>query len=190
MSDNYSTSTLILAGGKGSRLNGQDKGLITLKNKSLISYSIAVAPTNSRILASINRNIEQYSALTDECISDSDPYAGPMIAIWQAARHVTTPYLLVLPCDTPLLPHDIGERLLAPLIAGDHTASYASHNGRGHYCCMAATLQTLAGITKAPRSMRNLLDQLNAHAVEFTCEDHLFLNVNTEQDLTLAAQYL
>lgn len=188
MSDNYSTTTLILAGGKGSRLGHQDKGLLSLNGEPLISYSVARA--DGECIAAINRNAQRYAQYVDRYLLDSDPYAGPMTAIWYAAKQIHSDYIVVLPCDAPLLPTDITPRLLQPLSSQHCRASFASHNGNGHYCCMAANTKALQAISTAPRSMRALLQSLDAQAVEFSGAPEQFLNINTADDLRTAATLL
>ncbi len=53
-------SAIILAGGKGKRVNGQDKGLLPYKNKTLVKHVIdAVNRLANEIIISANRNIKE-----------------------------------------------------------------------------------------------------------------------------------
>ena len=102
-------SCIILAGGEGKRVDGQDKGLIQYKNKTLVQHVIdRVRPQVNEIIISANRNIEQYKSYNCPVISDSsEHYRGPMAGISAALPHCNNDWVLIVPCDMPLLPIDI-----------------------------------------------------------------------------------
>ncbi|WP_232462708.1 NTP transferase domain-containing protein, partial [Pseudomonas fragi] len=96
-------SILLLAGGRGQRMGGQDKGLVTWQGQPLIAYAQRAArPLTDDLIISCNRNHDQYARFADQLVSDgNDDFAGPLAGIragLAAARH---PHLLVLPCDVP-----------------------------------------------------------------------------------------
>lgn len=97
---------LILAGGQGARMDGQDKGLLPLLGKPLIQYSIeCLRPYVDQIFISANRNLPTYSALGCPVIADQVPgFNGPLTGLMRLLQQVKTPYAICLPCDTPLLP--------------------------------------------------------------------------------------
>jgi molybdenum cofactor guanylyltransferase len=107
-------SGIILAGGKGKRVGGEDKGLLEYKNKPLIEHVIdAVRPQVDDIVISANRNIERYKYYSKKVISDdSEHYPGPLAGIAAALPHCSHEWILVVPCDTPFLPCDIIDKLL------------------------------------------------------------------------------
>ena len=76
-------SCIILAGGKGKRVGGVDKGLLEYKNKPLIEHTInALTPQVDDIIISANRNIERYKDYAKKVISDeSEDYLGPLAGI-------------------------------------------------------------------------------------------------------------
>jgi len=96
-------SILLLAGGRGQRMGGQDKGLLDWRGKPLIEHLHAVvrAMTDDLII-SCNRNHNIYSIYADQLVSDDQAdFPGPLAGIragLAAARHAN---LLVLPCDVP-----------------------------------------------------------------------------------------
>jgi molybdopterin-guanine dinucleotide biosynthesis protein A len=108
-------SCIILAGGEGKRVGGVDKGLIEYKNKPLIEHVIdATSPQVDDLVISANRNIERYKKYTDKVISDRcEQYLGPLAGIDVALPHCIHQRILIVPCDTPFLPHDIIEHFLA-----------------------------------------------------------------------------
>ncbi len=116
---------LILAGGRARRMGGQDKGLIPLAGRPLIAWVIeALRPQVGSILISANRNQAAYAAFGYPVIGDEGGgpdlagFQGPLAGIAAAMTLAQTPWLLSLPCDTPLLPTDLVARLAAALVHG------------------------------------------------------------------------
>ena len=107
-------SCIILAGGKGKRVGGVDKGLLEYRNKPLIEHTInAVTPQVDDIVISANRNIERYKNYAKKVISDeSEDYLGPLAGIDAALPHCAHDLVLIVACDTPFLPADIIDTFL------------------------------------------------------------------------------
>lgn len=106
---------LVLAGGQGQRMGGQDKGWVEFRQRPMVEYAVQLLrPEVSTLLISCNRNIPRYSELADLTIADElEGYQGPLAGIQAALRVCKTDNLLVVPCDTPLLSEQIIGRLLA-----------------------------------------------------------------------------
>lgn len=102
-------SCIILAGGRGKRFGNQDKGLIELNNKPLIEHVInAIQPQVDDIVISANRNIETYNKYSPAVIKDSDEnFCGPLAGIAAAIPLCKHEWMLVVPCDMPLLPANL-----------------------------------------------------------------------------------
>ncbi|MEJ6670752.1 MAG: molybdenum cofactor guanylyltransferase [Pseudomonadales bacterium] len=110
---NNDFSTIILAGGKGQRMGGQDKGLVHYQGHPLIHQSLLLARQCTRaIVISANRNIPQYQSLADVVIKDNLPdYGGPLFGIQACATSVSTDYTLIMACDLPRLTSDLVQNL-------------------------------------------------------------------------------
>lgn len=106
-------SCIILAGGKGSRAGGADKGLLAYKDKPLIQHVIdRVVPQTDEIIISANRNLDTYNQYATKVISDSvDDYQGPLAGIAACLKLCTHEQVLVVACDMPALPDDLLDRL-------------------------------------------------------------------------------
>ncbi len=103
---------VILAGGEGRRMNGQDKGWITLCGKPLIRHVLErIAPQVDSCIISANRHLEQYRALGVPVVHDEKVYLGPLAGIATALENITTDYALVVPTDAPLIPPDLVAQL-------------------------------------------------------------------------------
>jgi molybdenum cofactor guanylyltransferase len=114
-------SGLILAGGEGRRMAGRDKGLISLLQKPLVEYAIdCMTPLVDDLSISCNRNRELYQDYQLACLSDKQTgqetsignYQGPMAGLAAGLRHAKHEWLLVMPCDTPLMTTSIMSQLL------------------------------------------------------------------------------
>ncbi len=106
-------SGIILAGGEGKRVGGRDKGLICYHNKPLIEHVInQVKSQTEQIIISANRNIKQYEAYGCQVVSDSKQQChGPMAGIAAALPFCNNDWVLIVPCDMPLLPTDLIQQL-------------------------------------------------------------------------------
>ena len=97
-------TAVILAGGQASRMDGEDKGLIVFRELPLIAHVVNITKLKvSRILISANRNFEEYANFGKVISDDLEGYQGPLAGISKALKVCSTPYLLVLPCDSPLI---------------------------------------------------------------------------------------
>lgn len=86
-------------------MGGQDKGLIQWRGEPLIAHvQRLVRPLTDDLIVSCNRNPDRYGLYADRLVHDDQtdfpgPYAGIRAGL-AVARH---DYLVVLPCDAPLL---------------------------------------------------------------------------------------
>jgi molybdenum cofactor guanylyltransferase len=108
-------TAVILAGGQGRRMGGQDKGLIEIDGRVLAAILIdQLEPQVSNILINANRNRERYQDFGYPVVSDQlDDYQGPLAGFACAMNAVDTDFILTLPCDGPLLATDYVARFIA-----------------------------------------------------------------------------
>lgn len=102
-------SILLLAGGRGQRMGGQDKGWVHWQDQPLIEHmQRVVRPLTDDLIISCNRNQDRYHTLCDQLVSDSvADFPGPLIGIIEALKVAHHPYLIVLPCDAPGIDREI-----------------------------------------------------------------------------------
>lgn len=119
MIDTSLITGLILAGGRGTRMGGVDKGLQSFNGLPLAAYTLMrLAPQVSGVMINANRNLAAYEAFGVPVWPDVLPdYAGPLAGFLTGLERCETPYLMTVPCDTPLFPLDMVERLGAALQA-------------------------------------------------------------------------
>lgn len=113
---------VILAGGRGTRMGGVDKGLQKFRNQPLIAHAISrlraqTCGSPGHIVINANRNLQEYQDYGFPVVSDSQSdFAGPLAGFLSALDHLAhtrqaPEYLLTVPCDSPLFPVDLLERL-------------------------------------------------------------------------------
>jgi len=162
--DNATTAItgLILAGGRGSRMGGIDKGLqnfrgLPLALQTLMRLQMQSLPLQE-ILINANRNLSAYESLGVPVWPDSiDGYAGPLAGFLTGLERCETPLLLTVPCDSPLFPLDLVERLYQALLAqGADIAMAAAPEADGQirpqpvFCLMKIELlESLVKFTQA-----------------------------------------
>lgn len=108
---------LVLAGGRGTRMGGADKGLQLLRGEPLaLHVARRLAPQVDAMLISANRNLDTYAMLGSpfdaQVVPDeSDDFPGPLAGILAGLRVAQTELVVSVPCDAPYLPFDLVERL-------------------------------------------------------------------------------
>ena len=178
---------LILAGGAGRRVGKRDKGLIQWRDKPLVQHVIDRIEPQVRALAiSCNRNIEHYARFGLPLINDArQDFQGPLAGLESAIDFADGCFLVVVPCDTPLLPENLVERLLAPLLAKNgsrHDISYANDGDRDHYLCAVIRPGVLASVATildaGERSVKGWYRSVNPVTVDFSDQHDAFININ------------
>jgi len=112
----------ILAGGRASRLGGIDKGWYALDGRALIEHTLdRVVPQCGQVMISANRSLARYRALGLSVVVDDrheyENYPGPLAGVARLLEAAATPYVLIVPVDTPRLPVDLGRCLARPMKA-------------------------------------------------------------------------
>lgn len=104
-SSTASLSSLILAGGRGSRLGGRDKGLMPWRGRPIAAHlAELLRPLGQELLISCNRNQSEYLRWADRLVVDETPgYPGPLAGLLAGLEACDSDRLLVVPCDLPYL---------------------------------------------------------------------------------------
>jgi molybdenum cofactor guanylyltransferase len=192
---------IVLAGGRGTRMGGADKGLELFNGVPLALHALhRLAPQVGPLLLNANRNTAAYTALgaplNAPVVPDSEPadHAGPLAGFITGLAHCTTPYLLTVPCDTPLFPLDLAERLAASLADGRNELAVAcASDERGElrmqpvFCLMRANvLASLQDFTRnGGRKVGAWMAQHATARVAFerAIDAGVFANANTLDEL-------
>ena len=115
-------TALLLAGGRGSRMGGVDKGLQNFNGAPLVMNALMRLSQQTlppaEVMINANRNLAAYESLGAPVWPDALPdYAGPLAGFLTGLEHCETPLLLTLPCDVPHFPLSLCERLAHALMA-------------------------------------------------------------------------
>ena len=115
-------TALVLAGGRGARMGGADKGLQVFQGRPLARHALERLRRQSlppaHILISANRHRDEYQAFGVPVLADALPdHPGPLAGFLAGLAHASTPLLLTVPCDTPHFPLSLCERLAHALRA-------------------------------------------------------------------------
>ncbi len=154
---------LVLAGGRGARMGGLDKGLQYFEGEPLaLRALLRLAPQVHTVMMNANRNALTYEFFGAPVHADGlDGYPGPLAGFLIGLQHCATPWLLTVPCDVPRFPLDLASRLADALTAHDAEIAMASapepqHDGtrtlrpQPVFCLLRATLHdSLAGFLRA-----------------------------------------
>jgi molybdenum cofactor guanylyltransferase len=182
-------TAVILAGGRGRRFGGLDKGLIEYKHNPIIEHVInAVAPQVDNIMINANRSEETYANYGYPIINDElSGFQGPLAGFSTAMQHATNSYVLTLPCDGPFISADYVERMAAVFV--DTPAELAvAHDGHRMQPVHALLPTALLG------SLRRFLDtgerkidrwylKHTVALVDFSDSSDIFQNINTLEEL-------
>ncbi|WP_425452810.1 molybdenum cofactor guanylyltransferase MobA [Trinickia dinghuensis] len=123
---------LLLAGGRGTRMGGADKGLQPLAGEPLALHVVRrIAEQVGPLLISANRHLIDYARLgapfDARVVQDATrDFPGPLAGLLAGLRAASTEFVLCVPCDTPALPADLAVRLLAALDANEADAAVAA----------------------------------------------------------------
>lgn len=119
---------LILAGGRGSRMGGVDKGLQNFNGIPLALHTLMrLGPQVESVMVNANRNLSAYESFGASVWPDaSADFAGPLSGFLAGMERADTPYILTVPCDTPRLPLDLAQRLGEALVREDADIAMAA----------------------------------------------------------------
>ena len=182
-------SAIILSGGRATRMNGVDKGLVLLQNKPLIQHVIGrLKPQVGEMLINANREIVHYQAFGLPVIQDEDAdFIGPLAGFILGLQHAKHNYVLTVPCDSPLLPLDLADRLNNSMAAARADIAIASSDGDIYpvFCLMKKSVlpSLLAYIVSGERKVSAWQKSLNYIEVDFSDNSQAFTNLNTFDDL-------
>jgi molybdenum cofactor guanylyltransferase len=192
---------LVLAGGRGSRMGGLDKGLQNFNGTPLALHALLRLQMQEggligELMVNANRNLSAYEAFGAPVWPDSlSDYAGPLAGFMTGLERCETPFLLTVPCDTPLFPSDLAQRLAAAFNDENvEIAMAAAREDDGQvrtqpvFCLMRVELlESLVAFTQAGgRKIDRWTDQHHTAVVTFdqpTDDPRAFCNTNTLAEL-------
>ncbi len=123
-------SAIVLAGGRGQRMQNRDKGLLQWRGRTLVQHCIArVEPQVDDIVLSCNRNLAAYQRYGYPVVQDQlADFQGPLAGIQAGLPACQASLVFTCPCDSPLLPIDVVAKLWRALQTGETDVAIA-HDG-------------------------------------------------------------
>lgn len=179
---------VVLAGGRGVRLQGADKGLALWRGRPLIEWVIErLGAQVDELIINANRNADRYAAYGYSVVGDGRAhFAGPLAGIEAAMACARHPWILCAPCDTPALPADLRGRLAEAARARAVPVAIAqSPEGLQPTVALIHTdlLDNLRGfLDSGQRRARDWLLQ-QAHVAVLFPQAEAFSNLNTPDQL-------
>jgi len=190
--DRQDITGLVLAGGRGSRMGGLDKGLQNHLGMPLALHALLrLAPQVGQVMINANRNLAAYESMGVPVWPDAQAdYPGPLAGMLVGLERCETPYLVTVPCDTPDFPLDLVERLARPLEQADAEIAMAATREDGAtvtqpvFCLLKATL--MESLVAFLHAGQRKIDQWTAQhrCVQVVFDDAAaFFNANTAAEL-------
>lgn len=183
-------SGIILAGGQGKRMGGLDKGLVAFHGLPMVAHVIKrLRPQVSEIIINANRETARYAEFGHAVVSDRIAgYAGPLAGLHAGMQAASHPYVLSVPCDSPLLPARLVQRLLDALLLHDADIAVAQAGGQLHPVFSLSRRALLPSLEQylqqGGRKVEAWQRSLHMVTVAFDDQAAAFSNVNTAQQLT------
>ena len=182
-------SGIVLAGGKGSRMGGVDKGLQPLRGRPMVAWVLErLAPPVTEVIINANQNQPEYARLGCRVVGDEiGGFAGPLAGLHAGLKANVHPFLVTVPCDSPFLPPDLVARLHAALIA-NHVDLAVARTGDQPHPVFSLVRETLAGhlaqfLAGGGRKIDAWYAALKVVEVPFDDEAEAFSNINTPAEL-------
>jgi molybdopterin-guanine dinucleotide biosynthesis protein A len=183
---------LVLAGGRGSRMGGVDKGLQLHHGVPLALHALQrLRPQVGAVAINANRNLPTYEAMAVPLWPDARPdFSGPLAGMLAGLSHCRTPFLATVPCDTPHFPLDLVARLAHALTDDAAEIAVAATREDGVtrpepvFCLMQTSLRdSLAAFLDSGERKTGFWSRQH-HSVQVVFENAAaFFNANTADDL-------
>ena len=189
---------IVLAGGRGTRMGGVDKGLQTHLGLPLALHALLrLAPQVGEVMVNANRNLGAYEAMGVPVWPDALPdYPGPLAGFLTGLERCETPFLATVPCDSPLFPADLVQRLAAAIDSDPaiEIAMAATHEdgevkGQPVFCLMRS--EVMESLLRFTQGGQRKIDRWTAsHRTQLVVFDDAaaFANANTPDELRALAK--
>ncbi len=189
ISQTYSVTGVILAGGQGQRMGGLDKGLIDYQNRPLIKHVITTLSKQvDKLIINANRNLESYQSFGHPIIEDSlSGFCGPLAGMYSAMQACDTDFILTTPCDSPTISAQLRQRMMEVLLREQADIAVA-HDGQRMqpvFCLIPCRLQAdlEAYLKQGDRKIDLWFKRHKLAVVDFSDQTYNFINFNTPQDV-------
>jgi molybdopterin-guanine dinucleotide biosynthesis protein A len=182
-----SITGIVLAGGRGSRMGGVDKGLQPLRGKPMVEWVLArFAPQVGEIIINANQNLATYEQYGHRVVSDAiGGFAGPLAGLHAGLNAAKYPVVVTVPCDSPFLPTDLVQRLGGLLKGNDLAVAKTGTQAHPVFALMKRDVRESleAFLASGGRKIDAWYAALRVVEVSFDDEADAFRNINTLEEL-------
>lgn len=178
---------IVLAGGRGSRMGGVDKGLQPLRGKPMVAWVLErLAPQVDEIVLNANQNLDAYAGFGHGVVPDSlGGFAGPLAGLHAGLQAAAHPLAVTVPCDSPFLPLDLVVRLRDSL--ADNDLAVAKTGDQPHPVFALVRRSVLPHLERFLAGGGRKIDAwyatLAVVEVSFDDQPDAFRNINTLEEL-------
>ena len=187
-----SITGVVLAGGRATRWDGRDKGLIEVSGRPMIGHVLdALEAQVEHIVINANRNLEEYRAFGVPVVTDaSHDFLGPLAGIASGLAAARTEWVAVVPCDSPLLDAHCVDRLASALKDDGSIDLAVAHDGARIQPVFALLRRRLAEnlnvfLESGGRKIDQWYGRQRMQLVDFSDIPDNFLNINRPEDRDL-----
>lgn len=179
-------SLLILAGGRGQRMGGRDKGLLEWRGEPLVGHiHHTVRPLSDDLVISCNRNQQAYTAYADQLVGDAEAdFPGPLAGVIAGLKVARHEWVVLLACDAPLVDQALIDDLRQLAVTSDSAAMVRQG---GYWQPMFSVLprRVLPVLEQAwaegERSLQKALLRDRVQALECAVDDRRLSNFNSPE---------
>ena len=184
-------TALLLCGGKGARLGGQDKPLLSLGSDKIIDHLLTrLKPQTGEIVISCSRNVARYEAYESRIVVDEAPDEGPLGGLQSAFKAVNTEWALTCPGDIPFLTSELVTKLSLDAERQGVAVPFAD-NERQNLCLLINRKrrnELVAFYAQGGRAVKRWLDIASIQSTDLSELGSSFFNVNTARELEEAIE--
>ncbi|MCE2680072.1 MAG: molybdenum cofactor guanylyltransferase MobA [Burkholderiales bacterium] len=180
---------LILAGGRGTRMGSVDKGLQLFRGMPMAMHALMRLDSQvGQVLVNANQNLAAYESFGVPVVTDlHGGYSGPLAGLHAGLCACDTEFLVTVPCDVPLFPLNLVERLVLALEHEEADVAVAYTHSQAHPVFTLVRSNVCEHLDAFLKSGQRKIDiwyaSLKVARVEFDEQADRFMNVNTIQEL-------
>jgi molybdopterin-guanine dinucleotide biosynthesis protein A len=179
----------ILAGGRGKRLGGTDKGLVVIGGEPIVTRQLrALAPLVAERLV-VAGNLDPYADCDARLVVDLHPGGGPLAGLEAALSATDADQLLVFACDMPFIDAAL-VRALCDAPAAEAVVARLDGKAQPLAARYARTIlpRVQRRLQRDKLRMLDLVAELDPQWLDFPAGTRALFNVNTPADLARAEE--
>ncbi len=180
-----SMAAVILAGGLGRRMHGENKAFMTIQGRSFLDHILESLGGLLPVYLSVDEG-KPYLQTGIPLIEDKYPGIGPMGGICSAMQECPEDALFIAACDMPFLRKETAEKLISAYQESPGKITLAWQGGRWHPLFAIWPKSVLPALLEEIRrkeySFRKLVDTQEVQYVILEEHDRSVVNLNSPQE--------